>query len=267
MFAPNSPMPEEYFFFESSCGRLFSALHNPECEAKAGLVFCAPFADEQRASYRNLIEFGRDASERGYATLRFDYLGTGDSEGDFSRFSLSSAKQQILEELLLLRQRLADKPLGALGLRLGANLALSLAEELDFLILWQPIPDGTTFYQESLRRQRLRKALIGASSRPSTHEGIIDLDGFPLRQETVEELEAVRLPEEPPGPPTLLVQISHTSQPLPQLMSISEKLGENFRTVRLKPFWLRIGFVDTSELNELTLDWLDNLGASYGVTS
>ncbi|MGD2126871.1 MAG: hypothetical protein PVG99_12375, partial [Desulfobacteraceae bacterium] len=57
---------EEAFFFENENAQLFGMLHLPSdgraeqiSEAKAGFVFCHPFADEAFRTHREMVVYAR----------------------------------------------------------------------------------------------------------------------------------------------------------------------------------------------------------------
>ncbi len=58
-------------------------------------------------------------------------------------------------------------------------------------------------------------------------------------------------------PDCLLIQISYTEDPLPEYASHTRgKDGMTFQTLRMEPFWNRIGRVDPSPLIKLTSGWI-----------
>jgi predicted alpha/beta-fold hydrolase len=185
---------EEPLFFESDGSRLFGVLHLPAASesrgtrhaARMGLVFCPPFAEEHKQGYRVFVELARRLEREGFACLRFDYRGTGDSEGPFTDFSLAGARRDIAGAVAFLRERAGVERIGLIGLRLGASLALQSAEcgvrsaerdpasehdsdgtrhaargtlQPSCLVLWQPIVDGALFYRLNLRRMLVRQMM------------------------------------------------------------------------------------------------------------
>src|SRR3546814_936957 len=70
---------------------------------------------------------GRLAAD-GVACLRFDYHGTGDSEGDDADFSPDLALSDIVCAATELRRRVGDHPLVLMGIRASAPLAFHAAD-------------------------------------------------------------------------------------------------------------------------------------------
>ena len=63
-------------------GPLFGWLHWPDDgTARAGVVVCPPSGYEAVCAHRTLRVVAERLAERGFAVLRFDYDGTGDSAG------------------------------------------------------------------------------------------------------------------------------------------------------------------------------------------
>jgi len=150
-------MLEEPFFFNNNHYNLFGMLHYPLKERKqkdCGIVFCAPFAEEKLWSQRVWVSFARELAEEGYAVLRFDYMGHGDSEGDFEDSTIETRLSDIAKSVEVLRKKTGVSRVGLLGLRLGATLAAISAEnknDINFLILWEPVVNVESYLQKCLR--------------------------------------------------------------------------------------------------------------------
>ena len=251
-------------------GRLYGVVHRPSGAPRGGLVICAPFGEEAKCAYRPLYEMADLAAARGWAVLRFDYLGTGNSEGGFEDFTLEQAQRDLQAAVAYLREQ-GPESIGILGLGLGASLALEPAAEgaADFLVMWQPIADGEEFCKLNIKRQLLRQMLTHGKAKGTRSQGnVIDLDGYPLLKTTAEQLKKLKLLEGGPVtvPPALIVQISHTQNPAPELRALAGICTPTPQTscIRCEPFWKRIGFVECSAVYEATLRWLEGVEAGRG---
>ena len=249
------------------------ALHLPAGEQRGGFVICPPFGEEAKCAYRTLYEMADLASARGWAVLRFDYFGTGNSSGGFDSFAPSRALEDVRAALARLRRECSG-PVGALGLGLGAALALDAAQpsesaaddSIGFLILWQPLINGGEFYKLNIKRQLVRQMLTHGKARgrlEGSPADIIDLDGYALSKAAANELKAIDLLDPPRTdlPPTLLLQASFTATPASDIQALAASTSPPLEagSVICEPFWKRIGFVDTSNIFNSTLDWLDKL--------
>ena len=261
---------EEPLFFESDSFRLYGVLHTPQDQARGlGVIFCAPFAEEQKQAYRVFVEVARRLEELGIPSLRFDYRGTGDSQGPFTDFSLAGAKRDIQAAATFLRERTGVERIGLIGLRLGASLALQAADcrlpTAACLVLWQPIVDGALFYKLNIRRMLVRQMMThgkATGERDTGSADTIDLDGFLASRAMCEEIKALRIAEcgvrNAELPPTLLAQFAPTTEPSAELKPLLDKLGPaaQFRPFVMEPFWDRLGYVDCSAPVEATVEWL-----------
>jgi alpha/beta superfamily hydrolase len=134
---------ETPFFFSNGLYKLFGMLYEPEIEYNnEGFVFCDPFAEEKLWAQRVMVNFARELAVRGYSVLRFDYLGTGDSEGDFEECSIETKLSDIRCAVRTLCEKVKGiKSIGLLGLRFGATLAVlaaNIEKKVKSLVLWEP---------------------------------------------------------------------------------------------------------------------------------
>jgi alpha/beta superfamily hydrolase len=146
---------EKQLYFMSGNQRLFGFLHVPDKNNnEIGIVIANAFAEESSWSQRVMVSFARKLSQSGYSMLRFDYSGTGDSQGEFENFDLETYTQDIHAAIKCIRNEVSLKHTGLLGLRLGATLGSLVNENsaiADFLILMQPIDDVKGYMQGCIR--------------------------------------------------------------------------------------------------------------------
>jgi pimeloyl-ACP methyl ester carboxylesterase len=96
----------------------------------------------------------------GLHVLRFDYSGTGDSEGDSADVSLAQWTRDIATAVEEIRDISGVRRISLVGMRLGAALALRAAGDADIreLVLWEPVVSGTEYLNslDAVERRRLR---------------------------------------------------------------------------------------------------------------
>ena len=104
---------ESAISFECQGDPLIGILHRPEQRARRGILMAVAGGPQYRVGgHRQLVLWARRMAQEGYAVLRFDYRGWGDSHGEFHDFDaveqdISAAvecfKKQIpeLEEIVL----------------------------------------------------------------------------------------------------------------------------------------------------------------------
>jgi len=253
-------------FFEVDGTRLYVAFHLPGGRPRAGVLMCPPLLEERKGAGRVCVELAERLASLGIASLRFDYRGSGDSEGEQEQMSLDSCLADIAAALGRLRRRI-ERPVMLVGLRLGASLGTLAAERLegiDALLLWQPVASGEDFYLLNLRRHMFRRSLIGAGGHAASGAAggdagadTVDLDGFVLRREFCEELRRIDLSRiEPPAPSKAILQLSFNREPQKALRDLARRWDAELKALVCEPFWSRIGHVDCSELIRTSAEWL-----------
>ena len=128
-----------------------------------GVVLCNPIGDDDIRAHRTLRHLAERLSKLGFAVLRFDFRGTGDSmgsEGDPDR--VNCWFEDIESAILELRARSGIEKVTLIGLRLGATLAALSAERLgdiDSLVLWGGCTDGKEFVSKITQQHRMHAML------------------------------------------------------------------------------------------------------------
>lgn len=264
---------EQALQLESIGARLHSVFYSPPGTVARGVVvFCHPLFDEQKSACRPMVDAAREFTRNGLASLRFDLVGCGDSEGDLDAVKLADWRSNIRTAVEFAREKTVG-PVGLLGLRLGGALALMAGEELamlDFLVLWEPALDGRAYLQAALRKQKIRDMMV--SGKPSetrrsreeqiTQEGIIDFDGFPVGSALYREISAIDLGTTPKifKGDLLIVQVAPLEQPSQSLRRFADTYRltgkKELAAIRMPPFWNQVGVVDVSVLVRRTAAWL-----------
>lgn len=135
-------------YFGDAKRRLFGLFDPASGDAgvpRAALL-CHPAGDEYVHAYRTLRQLAVRLSQSGHHVLRFDYYGTGDSLGAERDGDVTSWRDDIETAVAELRDMTGVAKVSLIGLRLGANLAAEVtarhADEIDSLVLWEPLPAG-----------------------------------------------------------------------------------------------------------------------------
>lgn len=124
-----------------------------------GVVLCSPIGTDQTRSDRTFRHLAERLAVAGFACLRFDLYGTGDSGGD--EFVPGLARAWIDDVGAAsdeLRRRSAVQSIALVGLRLGATVAMMNAAErgdVDSLVLWNPCVSGSSFVADVTKLHKL----------------------------------------------------------------------------------------------------------------
>jgi len=179
------------FYFESGGQSLFAWLHlAKDIESEHGVLICPPLGHEQVHSHRTLRHLADRLAVQGFAVMRFDYHGTGDSDGtEFDPQRLTTWQANVNDAVEWLRSRAGCRKISLVGLRLGATLAALYAEqhEVDNLVLWAPIVKGRRYVREL--------TALGQTAQHSAGEAAAGIEavGFVYAHETAAELSQIDL--------------------------------------------------------------------------
>lgn len=112
------------------------------------LVICPPFFDEYRRSYRALSELAIACADQGVHAFRFDFFGTGESQGLLEQVTFADWKKDIgaaIDEGIELSG--ADEVI-LLGVRFGATVAAQVKHrDIKRYIFWDPIMSGKAYLE------------------------------------------------------------------------------------------------------------------------
>jgi len=266
-------MTETAYFLPLGDERLFAFLHRPEGPCLSGAVLCAPLAEEKLWSHRVFVSFARELAERGYAVLRFDYRGEGDSDRPFERSDCSSRIADTRAAVDELKRRVPElRRVTLAGLRFGATIAAAAAagrDDVERLVLWDPVVDGAEYMQTVLRTNLMaqmalhhkvlesREQLIERLDRGET----VNVEGYALSASLFREASGLRLGEliAASGHPCQVVSITQRAgPPRPDLAAVAMLPGVALASAVEEAFWkeIKLFYQRADDLFRVTFDWL-----------
>jgi len=123
---------EKPVIFETHSTQIAGMLHAPKVFAKSPcVILCHGFTGNKIESNKLFVKLARKLCHEDFVVLRFDFRGSGDSEGEFENMTISgelsdlSAAVGFVSTLPVVD---ANK-IGALGLSLGSTVAICTAAE------------------------------------------------------------------------------------------------------------------------------------------
>ncbi len=232
------------FYFGDSSRRLFAIYYPPRGSRvrRQGVVLCYPFGQEYMRGHRAFRQLAQLLVRGGFDVFRFDYHGTGDSDGEGVEARVAEWPDDIGRAIAELQDNGDLKRVSVVGLRLGAALA-SLAvggrTDIDRLVLWDPVVSGSAYLDE----------LLSDHSHPQAIEGTVGVRGFPLTEEQRRELAQIDLLATSPGEFTQAHVLVSRDDP---------------RADALAKTWRKQGLAVTIECIPSPGDWneVDNFGSA-----
>jgi alpha/beta superfamily hydrolase len=150
-FLGQGPEGHEEIEFFGAREAMFGCRHMPASgTATAGVVVCSPVLTDAAVNHHREVRIGRWLARAGLAAQRFQYRGTGESDGDPSRLSFSSLLDDARAAATHLREHCGVEQVGFLGTRVGALVASRVARDFEGapLALWQPVVDPRRYLDD-----------------------------------------------------------------------------------------------------------------------
>lgn len=269
-------MTERPLFFKNGRYNLFGVLHEPETAGKCpAFVLCSPFAEEKLWSHRVFVNFARELASRGCPVLRFDYMGNGDSDGDFEETTLRTYVSDIkaAADFALNSSGGADG-LCLIGLGLGATLAALAADDLPAvtgLVLWNPVVNGAAYMQDMLKINLTTQMSVFKEIRHTRADlasqmaegATVNVDGYEMSNALYEQVSAISLSGEKKrfSGRTLIIEISRKEKEPGKDLAQLAAVYDNASTAVVidEPFWREIKAycARAEKLYGVTLEWLE----------
>jgi uncharacterized protein len=135
--------------FECKGQQVVGMLHVPEGRGRfPSALLLHGFTATKAESHRMFVKLSRQLAGHGIASLRFDFRGSGDSEGVFEELTIRSQVTDGLEAIKFLarHKRVNSRRLALIGMSLGGAVAAHVVarERSRFrsLVLWAPVAEG-----------------------------------------------------------------------------------------------------------------------------
>ncbi|MFN3265545.1 MAG: alpha/beta hydrolase [Deinococcales bacterium] len=191
------PLNEHWLSFEVENQRLHGMLHLPQAgnQPHPCVLLLHGFTGNALESHRLFILMARQLAENGIAAFRFDFRGSGNSEGVFEEMTPSREVEDARAALRLLETRpdvLARNRFGILGLSMGGMIAALTAglESVKALCLWAPAaPKIMLWHDKGLDNPASIRAAYAAGFagaifppgvRFNAERGVLDFGGNPV---------------------------------------------------------------------------------------
>lgn len=186
------PMETQVEFRNRSGKKLRGMIHRPDAARRRvpGVVFFHGFTGDRMESHWIFVKCARTLARAGIASLRFDFYGSGESDGEFREVTLQGeiADARSAVEFLRRQKGINGRRLGICGLSMGGAVAASVAavSKARALVLWSALA-----HTDHLRRlaERTTLPLANGTREYNSHEISIR---FLENAERVKPLDGIR---------------------------------------------------------------------------
>ncbi len=251
----------EHYFFESNSQKLFAVYHppKPEKERNVGVLLCNPLHQEQIRCHKLYLTIANQLSNEGFHVLRFDYYGTGDSEGRKDQFTITKAIENVQSAINEFRDGCDLNKVVLFGVRFGATVSLLTAKQykVDGIILWNPMISGKNYVTE--KKEEYQKWLSGSFAKnKKIDQNALDIEGFIWSQELINEINQIKVQDEIASKAFIL---SNEDDVLRSHFRIEELQAVKFFQSTQNKFWTKSDGEDENTLVpkkelEVIQDWL-----------
>lgn len=143
-----SSFPEAPFIIRTKHAHLSAVLHR--APGKNLVILCHGFTGTKVESGRLFVLMARALQKAGLNALRFDFMGSGDSSGDFNEISPNTQIRDALDVLAWGQRRY--KKVAFLGLSFGGGTVICAAHQAkrrpDALLSWSSVPSFAWWRQQ-----------------------------------------------------------------------------------------------------------------------
>lgn len=163
------------------------------------VVMCNPIGYDLICTHRHYRVLAQRLADAGFAVLRYDHHGTGDSAGsDEDPDRLKTWLRSVTRATEYARHLSGASALALFGVRTGGTLALAAASAspiADSLIAWSPFSSGSLYLREmrALRMMREGDAAPAHDDGDASALGGEESAGYLLTAATIAELGALKL--------------------------------------------------------------------------
>ena len=267
----------EAFHLPAEPGYRLCLLHRPAGAPRRAVVYVHPFAEEMNKARRMAALQARRLATQGCAVLLIDLHGCGDSSGEFGEARWESWRRDVRAAVAHVAAQFRV-PVSLWGLRVGAGLAADAARdsaEVDHLLLWQPVANGSPFLQQFLRLRVAGEMLASGAASGATSALAdrlaagepLEIAGYDLHPDLARALERLKL--EALAPAVKRVDwLEVAADPDAQLRPASRRVVEAWRSrgievharqVAGEPFWTTVEIVECEALLARTSEALEAL--------
>lgn len=156
---------QESFWLESRGSRMLCILeHSTHSNVGENLVVLIHgFAGTKVEPHRMYKKLSKRLSDDGFTVLRFDFVGSGDSDGDFEDMTIRCEIEDSFNVIEYCRNKFNVKKLFIHGYSMGGCIASCVAASIENngLVLWSPVSSPYWNFYHLLGKDKFMQGLKG----------------------------------------------------------------------------------------------------------
>ena len=132
---------EKIFFIETKHARLAAVLHDAGREKL--VIISHGYTGNKQESARLFVTMARTLAANGINALRFDFMGSGDSSGEFYEMSPNTEIRDLLSVIAWAR-KMKYRDIGLIGLSFGGAVSIctsAQSPDVKVLVTWSAVPE------------------------------------------------------------------------------------------------------------------------------
>lgn len=182
-------LTERPITFENEGDQLVGMIHEPVegGGAKPGVVMLHGFTGNRIEQHQMFVKTARKLAQAGFYVLRFDFRGSGESQGRFVRMTTSGEISDALVAIDWFKANTGVDPyqVAVLGFSMGGCVAAYAAAQTDVkaLILWSAVAKTVDVFTQKAPYEVMRNQ--------ARQKGYLELQGWKIGYPFVEELHSL----------------------------------------------------------------------------
>ncbi|MBN1481572.1 hypothetical protein EH223_04345 [candidate division KSB1 bacterium] len=149
------------------------------------IIMCHGFTGNKIEDKRLFVEAARDFASRGYNAFRFDFYGSGDSNGEFKDTLISHNIANLVDVISWAGEQ-DYKHIAVLGISMGAASAILTINDqpVEAFVAWSAVPDMKRLYQRhenEIRASDVNQQLIEYNGWSLNHSFFSDAVHFDIK--------------------------------------------------------------------------------------
>lgn len=144
----------ESVVLENHGQKIFGIMHRPlHVKHYPALLICHGLGGHKTGKYRLYVSLAEKLAAAGIASLRIDFRGSGDSEGEFSEMTLESEVSDALKAMDFIQNdpKVDSSRMGLFGRSIGAAVAIMAAGRsglVKSIAMWAPVFNGEQWLEK-----------------------------------------------------------------------------------------------------------------------